>query len=326
MEIYNAKKAAPRNQAKAARVAKYGAMRFGEYAAEWKAGQRDLGPASVAHLDSLLTIHLLPLLGSRRMNTFDHKVVEGFIQTMERNGVGLAAQSNAFDKLKAILLDAHRLGLFDDNPVVGVKAPQYDPKRVVIPSPAQLQQIRSAGDDSFLLVADLMSGCGMRNGEAFAVNLNNIVADDVYRIGEQVNRTTSQYDRLKHRKPDEYRDVPLPARTRRTIEWYADKHGTVDGYLLRHPGDPSRPFPHYHIANQWKRIKKAGQTDIPDGMVVYSMRHFFASNCLTHGIPITDVAEWMGHKTIEVTYKIYRHLMPGSIGKAAKILNLHLVV
>ncbi|MET9461913.1 hypothetical protein ABZY05_43950 [Streptomyces canus] len=110
LEIYNAKKAAPRGQVKAEWVAKYGAMRFGEYAAEWKAGQRDLGPASVRHLDSLLSTHLLPLLGSRRMETFDHKVVEGFIQTMERNAVGLAAQSNAFDKLKAILLDAHRLG------------------------------------------------------------------------------------------------------------------------------------------------------------------------------------------------------------------------
>lgn len=162
----------------------------------------------MVHLESLLNIHLLPLLGSRRMNTFDHKVVEGFLQAMERNGVGLAAQANAFDKLKAILLDANRLGLFDDNPVAGVKPPQYDPQRVVIPSPEQLGQIRAAGDDSCLLVADLMSGCGMRNGEAFAVNLNNIVADDVYRITEQVNRTTCRYERLKHRKVGEYRDVP----------------------------------------------------------------------------------------------------------------------
>jgi integrase len=131
----------------------------------------------------------------------------------------------------------------------------------------------------------------------------------------------SQYERLKHRKVGEYRDVPLPARVRQTIEWYADKHGTVDGYLLRHPGDPTRTFPHYHIANQWQRIKKAGQIDIPGGMVVYGLRHFFASNCLTHHIPITDVAEWMGHKTIEITFKIHRHLMPGSISKAAKTLN-----
>ncbi|OIJ94125.1 hypothetical protein [Streptomyces colonosanans] len=57
-EIYNTKKAAGRNQAKAERAAKYGAMRFAEYATEWKAGQRDLAPASVRHLGSLLEHHL----------------------------------------------------------------------------------------------------------------------------------------------------------------------------------------------------------------------------------------------------------------------------
>ncbi|MET9760639.1 site-specific integrase, partial [Streptomyces sp. NPDC006372] len=64
-EVYNAKKAAPRGQAKADRIARYGAMRFEEYTGQWKAAQRDLGPASVVHLESLLNIHLLPLLGSR---------------------------------------------------------------------------------------------------------------------------------------------------------------------------------------------------------------------------------------------------------------------
>ncbi|MFJ8048338.1 hypothetical protein [Streptomyces luteogriseus] len=129
-EVYNAKKAAPRGQAKAERIARYGARRFEKYAAQRKAGQRDLGPASVAHLESLLSIHLLPLLGSRRMDTFDHKVVEGFLLTLERGGVGLAAQANAFDKPKAILLDADRLGLFDDNPVAGV--PLRERQRAVL--------------------------------------------------------------------------------------------------------------------------------------------------------------------------------------------------
>ena len=34
-------------------------------------------------------------------------------------------------------------------------------------------------------------------------------------------------------------------------------------------------------------------------MVIYGFRHFFASNCLSNGIPITDVAEWMGHRSID---------------------------
>ncbi|WP_159402135.1 hypothetical protein [Streptomyces katrae] len=74
-----------------------------------------------------------------------------------------------------------------------------------------------------------MSGCGLRNGEAAVVNLNNIVAAGTYHVTEQVNRTTKQYDRLKHRKKGEYRDVPLPPQVKETIERYAETHGTVDG-------------------------------------------------------------------------------------------------
>ena len=59
------------------------------------------------------------------MNTFDHKVVDGFIRSMERNGVGLATQSNAYDKLKAILLDAHRLGLYSDIPSTASSPPVH---------------------------------------------------------------------------------------------------------------------------------------------------------------------------------------------------------
>ncbi|MFG2650385.1 hypothetical protein [Streptomyces sp. NPDC048436] len=109
------------------------------------------------------------------------------------------------------------------------------------------------------------------------MNLRNIVAHDVYRISEQVNHTSGQYARLKHRKVGEYRDAPLPARARRTIEWYAEKHGTTDGYLLRHPKDSSKPFPYYHLGNRWLRIKKADEVEIPKGMVLYGMRHFPAT-------------------------------------------------
>ncbi|MFF7969349.1 hypothetical protein ACFZC3_28840 [Streptomyces sp. NPDC007903] len=154
-------------------------MRFEEYVEEWKAGQRHLAVASVRHLESLLEHHLYPALGSRRMNSFDHKVVDQFIRTMERMRTGLPTQANAFDKLRAILLDAHRLGVFPDNPLLGVKPPQYDSARAVTPSLEQLRGIRAAGDDAFMLIVDLMSGCGLRNGEASAVNINNIVADDV---------------------------------------------------------------------------------------------------------------------------------------------------
>ncbi len=63
-------------------------MRFEEYAREWRESQRHLEESSRRHLDSLLEHHIFPALGSRRMDAFDHKVVDGFIRSMERNGPG----------------------------------------------------------------------------------------------------------------------------------------------------------------------------------------------------------------------------------------------
>ncbi|MFJ4830820.1 hypothetical protein ACIP79_13015 [Streptomyces sp. NPDC088747] len=89
-DIYHAKKAAPSRTGRAVRVAKYGAMRFEEYAREWRESQRHLEGSSLRHLDSLSEHHIFPALGSRRMDAFDHKVVDGLIKTMERSGAGLA--------------------------------------------------------------------------------------------------------------------------------------------------------------------------------------------------------------------------------------------
>ncbi|MGY1434080.1 hypothetical protein [Streptomyces reniochalinae] len=38
--------------------------------------------------------------------------------------------ADAFDKVRAILLGANRLGIFDGNPMEGVVAPQHDPARI----------------------------------------------------------------------------------------------------------------------------------------------------------------------------------------------------
>ncbi|MFF5925424.1 tyrosine-type recombinase/integrase [Streptomyces hydrogenans] len=163
----------------------------------------------------------------------------------------------------------------------------------------------------------MMAGCGLRNDEARAVNINNVVAQDVYRVREQIHSNTLRPTKLKHRKAGEFREVPLPRSVREAIERYEAKHGTTkNGYLLRGPGG------YFTEGMERCRVRKLF-ADLPpeEGVGMYNFRHCFASNALGNGILITDVAEWMGHKSIEETYRTYRHLMPGSITKAARVLD-----
>ncbi|MGW2181523.1 tyrosine-type recombinase/integrase [Streptomyces sp. NPDC001732] len=76
---------------------------------------------------------------------------------------------------------------------------------------------------------------------------------------------------------------------------------------------------HSTMQYQWRSAKK--KAGITRKLNPYSRRHFFASNCLSKGVPITDVAEWMGHSNINLTSRIYRHLTPTSVGRAARLLK-----
>ncbi|MFJ8538860.1 tyrosine-type recombinase/integrase [Streptomyces sp. NPDC093591] len=161
-------------------------------------------------------------------------------------------------------------------------------------SGALWRAIKAAGSDELCVVIDLMHGCGHRNGEAYAANRERMVADDVYRITEQIEGETRQRAPLKHRKPGEFRETPMPWTVRESLLRYERKHGTdINGYFLR--TQRSAYWAHTALDYHWGVAKK--RAGIARRLTAYSLRHFFASNCLAKGIPITDVAEWMGTGT-----------------------------
>ncbi|QQC92381.1 tyrosine-type recombinase/integrase [Streptomyces alfalfae] len=271
---------------KAELIRHYGQMRFENFVGDYMGRQRRLSYGTVYEYEHLARNHLIPELGSRRVETFTPLVVENFLTTMDRLGTPDPTQFKVYVLLKTLLLDAHRKGAIEAHPLEDVDAPQYEAERAVVPT----------------------------------LNVNNIVADDVYRVTEQVHYRTKKLERLKHRKPGEFREVPLPRSIRESIDRFVEKHGTTeDGYVLQ--GTRGKHMNHGTINAIWYRKLPGKNVHIPRGMTIYGNRHFFASNCLAHNIPITDVADWMGHKSIEVTFRIYRHLMPASIGRAARLLD-----
>ncbi|MFJ4513755.1 tyrosine-type recombinase/integrase [Streptomyces sp. NPDC088816] len=315
-EIYKEKKSTVPSIAEARR--ELGQQTVEEYAKQWRPRQRKMTEYSTGeHIDSSIKVHIVPRLGSRKLNSVTPIVVERFLGELETDKVGRGNQVNIFRTLKAILRDAYGKGAMADDPVKGVQEPEYVREKVVIPSLTYVKKALTVADEDLALEIVMMVGCGLRNGEARAVNVNNVVADDVYRVHEQIHSNTHRPAKLKHRRAGEFREVPLPRSVREAMERYEEKRGTTkEGYLLRGPSG------YYTEPMERRRVQKLFK-DLPakDGVGMYGFRHYFASNALGNGIPITDVAEWMGHKSIEETYRTYRHLMPGSITKAARILD-----
>lgn len=200
VELYARKSNTPASKAELIRH--YGQMRFEDFIGDYMGRQRRLAYGTAYEYEHLARNHLIPELGSRRVETFSPMVVENFLTTMDRLGTPDPTQFKVYVLLKTLLLDAHRKGAIGEHPLQDVDAPQYEAERAIVPTTEQIAGIKTAANhDRFSMFVDMMAGCGLRNGEALALNVNNIVADDVYRVTEQVHYRTKQIEKLKHRKP-----------------------------------------------------------------------------------------------------------------------------
>jgi hypothetical protein len=140
-----------------------------------------------------------------RLNPVTPIVVERFLNELEADGAGRGNQVNRFRILKAVLRDAYGKEAIADDPVKGVQKPEYARGKAVIPSLDHVKTALTAADHILALEIVMMVGCGLRNGEARAVNVNNVVADDVYRVQSRSTPT---------RTADEA--ASFPARSSRT--------------------------------------------------------------------------------------------------------------
>ena len=102
------------------------------------------------------------------------------------------------------------------------------------------------------------------------------------------------------------------------IDKHVADHGTTnDGYLFqgrRHKHVTRRTY-------QEDFERAAAKAGLPPEFIPHSLRHCYASTALAHGIPITEVSRWLGHKSIEVTHQIYGHLVPASWDRARTVLD-----
>ena len=180
-------------------------------------------------------------------------------------------------------------------------------KDFVFPAHAQIGQVAAVAG----IAVWLMRGCGLRIEEALGVHKGDFLSPRKLRVSGQASRDGHRKVALKHRKPGEFRDVPVPG-------WLWDLVKDLpDGPLCPGNGRTYAVYASVHGTHQ----RAAMRAGIPAGFTPHSLRHAFASALLARGVPITDVARWLGHRDINITYAIYSHFMPDAEDRAIGVLD-----
>jgi integrase len=297
---------------------KAGRMLFRDAAGTWL--DQHLGAdSSIATYRSVLRAHIDPAIGGKPIGVIRREDIKALIAAMHRKGLSASRIGCAHLVISAVLAEAVRDKKLAESPCTGIQLPGVVVSAdFILPAHAQMEAVAAGLPPDWTATIWLMYGCGLRIGEALAVNLRcRINRGRTLRVKEQVN-PVAQLKPLKFRQAGEFRDIALPRYVSEAIDKHVAEHGaTSDGYLFQ--GRKYKLVVRRSYQEDFQRA--AARAGLPPEFIPHSLRHLYASTALAEGIPITEVSRWLGHNSIEVTHQIYGHLVPSSFDRARTTLD-----
>lgn len=219
--------------------------------------------------------------------------------------------------LLATLDDAVASGKLNSHRLAGIKLIRQDSMPThddfVFPSYDQISALAESLN-GFGIAVWLARGCGLRIREALAVHREDFIdRGRVLRVSRQASVNGDCAEALKHRRPGQSRDVAVPAYVWDRVKLLAP-HGPVCA------SGNSNPYPSYSVVykNFSNQARKLG---IPEGFTPHSLRHSFATDLLRSGVPIHIVSQMLGHRSVEVTSRVYAHVLRSDFGDVRSVLD-----
>jgi integrase/recombinase XerD len=172
--------------------------------------------------------------------------------------------------------------------------PQHRP--IAPPRALSTDQIRAllaqTRDNRYRLVFSLLYATGMRLGEALAMRVTDIDADQ-------------PLIRIERQKGGNGRQVLLPPTLRDALRRYWLSYRPTEVFFERRPLIDRQPFLPASLQKAFRSTREACALD--EAVTVHSLRHSFATHTLRAGVDVVTVQRLMGHRTL---FSTMRYLTP----------------
>ncbi len=289
-----------------------GSITFGAYAQRWyKIHFEEVRPSSAHHYQSMLNKHILPKFGSRFIRTIVKSELDELIGTLT------SASSKALCKsvLNMIFDLADEDGLLVRNPAAKIKPPKgaskpEHPRRAL--TPAEKECVLHLMEVSpYRLGYAIYYYLGIRHAEGMALTWDDIDwAHGIASIHQAVTEDRN-FKRVieDHGKTDAaIRYIPIAPPL---MEMLRANRGIgrilpmTDGGMRRMWAVLRRDVAAYAKDHGLEIELREDGTSV---LTAHYFRHNFASLLFSAGTDLMRMKEWLGHKDIQVTLKIYTHL------------------
>lgn len=243
---------------------------------------------------------------------------------------------HAYDFLCGLLADAVKGDKLASHPGAKSKRPEVDPReQLEVWEEDVVHAMLAAVTPRHHAIPLLAATAGLRQGEAFAISLED-VGNDRLTVRHQVQRVTGQGLQLLLPKAGSVRAIPLHRETRQALLQHVQRYGTTA--MECRCGNPTHKDKKWHVLfvtstgklidkSRWNEevwhpaLRAAGIDPIgPEETGLHQLRHFCASMWIDAGTPERKLGAWLGHKDSKST-DCYAHLFERHFEKAQAMMD-----
>jgi len=281
-----------------------------------KAGER-YKPSVVREYERSLRLHILPTLGGAKLSKIQRRDVQRLVDDLLASGADPSTIRNALKPLQVIYRRAIEDGDLAINPCERLRLPAARGRRERIASPTEATALIAA-----LRTEDrALWGCafyaGLRRGELRALLWSEVdLASGLIRV----ERSMSSHGEIGEPKSRAgRRGVPIVAALRDLLVEH--KLVVLGDEGLVFASSATSPFTPTAVR---KRALTAWRHAGLEPIGLHECRHTFASLLIAAGVNAKAISAYLGHASIQTTFDLYGHLMPGNEDEAVALVDSYL--
>jgi integrase len=271
-------------------------------------------PSGIAAKEMILRVHLLPMMGSKRLDAIKSEDVQRLKRHLEAKSPKTV--NNVLAVLSVMLKKAVEWEVIDRMPCAVKLLPvsKGSTKFYDFGEYERLVEAAKLLDPRTHLIALLGGEAGLRCGEMIALEWSDVDLGNrqlcIRRSDWNGQVTTPKGGRLRH--------VPM---TRRLAAALSDHRHLRSARVLCQ--DNTEPFTRQIVQTRAMRAaRKAGLLHCASGKGggVHILRHTFCSHLAMRGAPARAIQELAGHMDLTMTQR-YMHLSPAALDSAIRLLE-----
>ena len=264
-----------------------------------------------------LRLHVLPTLGGAKLSRIQRRDVQRLSDDLLASGADPSTIRNAIKPLQVIYRRAIEDGDVAVNPCERLRLPSARGRRERIAPPSEAAALIAALRPEDRALWGCAFYAGLRRGELRALEWDDVdVADGLIRV----ERSMSGYgEASKPKSRAGRRGVPIVAALRDLLVEH--KLATRREVGLVFGSSSSQPFTPTAVRKRALTVWRRAGLD-PIGL--HECRHTFASLLIAAGVNAKAITAYLGHASIQTTFDLYGHLMPGNEDEAVALVDAYL--